>query len=109
MRSISPTLAAPTPILAQANKARQQTSRVSRSIPSIVELAAQQAAEAAAVEDHRAADHRPGERTAPASSTPQNQPRAAALDREIRHRIALPPRCATRGAGGKAPADRNKS
>ncbi len=63
----------------------------------IVEIAAQHAAEAAPVEDHRGGDDRPGERSAPRLVDAAHQPGAAALDREIRHRIGPPQgACATR-------------
>ncbi len=51
----------------------------------IIEHAAQFAAEAPAVDDDRGGDHRAGQRSPPGLVNAANDPRAAALDGEIRH------------------------
>ena len=103
MRSISRTLAAPTPIARAARQAHaRQIPRARRGVSSFESSSrgAELAAEAAAVDDHRGGHHRAGQRPAPGLVDAADDALAASLDREIRHpTLPSPPvACAIRAA-----------
>src|SRR5438034_1386965 len=88
--SISPRLAAPTPMRTAPIRALKQRAitalaQLAAQHLRIIERAAQLAAKAPAIDDDRRGDDRPRQRSPPRLVDAADDPRAAALDGEIRH------------------------